>query len=370
MRNKIALVNGHIYTGSDNFIGQALLIHGQHIHGIFPRHAVPDDYEIVDVDGANICPGLIDFQIYGTGTDLFSADLREASVHRIDQQLLAQGCTSYLLTLATNSLALFKEAIAVFLAARSSVAIGLHLEGPFLNAQKRGAHPEELIVKAQRAAIQDLLADAEGAVRMMTVAPELLDDDCLQLLLDAGVLVSAGHSTATYAEGLTAFAKGIKAATHLWNAMSGLHHREPGLPGAIFRDANVRASIVVDGIHVNYEVVRLSKQLLGERLFLITDAVGACSSGPYQHVRQDDHFTLPDGTLSGSALTLLGAVKNCVEQVGIPLDEAIRMATVYPAALIGQANIGSLQGGTTANVLVFNKDFTVRTVYFHGKEVV
>lgn len=370
MENKIALVNGHIYTGSDSFIGQALLIHGEHIQGIFPRQAVPADYDVVDVDGAIICPGLIDLQIYGTGTDLFSADVQASVVHRIDQQLLAQGCTSYLLTLATNTLTLFKEAIAVFLAARSTVAIGLHLEGPFLNAKKRGAHPEALIVKAQRDDIEQLLAGAEGAVKMMTVAPELLDDDCLALLLDKDILVSAGHSTATLAEAKAGFSKGIKAATHLWNAMSSLHHREPGLPGAIFRDADVRASIVVDGIHVDYEVVRLSKQLLGDRLFLITDAVGACAKEPYQHIRQQDHFTLPDGTLSGSALTLLGAVRNCVEQVGISLDEAIRMATVYPAALIGRTDIGSLHGGATANVLVFNKDFTVKTVYFHGKKVV
>ena len=370
MENKIALVNGQIYTGSDYFIGQALLIHGAHIYGIFPRHAVADDYEIIDVDGAIICPGLIDLQIYGAGADLFSADLTEATVHRIDQQVLAQGCTSYLLTLATNSLSLFKEAIATFRASDSAVALGLHLEGPFLNPKKRGAHPEALICRAEVALIEDLLADAGEHVKMMTIAPEMVSDDCIALLLDKGILLSAGHSAASYAEGVAAFGKGIKAATHLWNAMSGLHHREAGLPGAIFRDTEVCASIVVDGIHVDYEVVRLSKQLLGERLYLITDAVAACSQGPYQHIRQTDHFTLPDGTLSGSALTLLGAIKNGVEQVGIPLDEAIRMATLYPATLINRTDIGSLQVGSLANVLVFNSDFTVHSVYFQGDKVI
>ena len=369
MESKIALVNGHIYNGDDYFIGQALLIKGSVIHGIFPKHAIPEDYVQIDVEGANICPGLIDLQIYGAGEDLFSAVLSAESISRIDNSLLAAGCTSYLLTLATNSLSVFKEAIAVFNSTESSVALGLHLEGPFLNSTKRGAHTAELILKASPENIEELLHDAKDAVKMMTVAPELLDDSCLDLLLESGILLSAGHSAARFAEGIAAFDKGIQATTHLWNAMSAFHHRETGLSGATFRHPQARASIIVDGIHVDYEAVRLSKQLLDRRLFLITDAVAPCSTGIYQHLLNKDHFTLPDGTLSGSALTLLKAIQNCVEHVGIALDEAIRMATLYPAALLGRSDIGQFVEGSRANILVFKEDFSVQNVYLDGERV-
>lgn len=370
MENKIALVNGQIYNGDDYFIGQALLIKGAEVYGIFPKHAIPEDFQQIDVQGANICPGLIDLQIYGAGADLFSAELSAASVGRIDQALLATGCTSYLLTLATNSLSVFKDGIKAFQGASSSVALGLHLEGPFLNKTKRGAHPEELILKARVADVSALMDKSAGVVKMMTVAPELLEDACLDLLLQEGILLSAGHSAATFAEGMLGFDKGIKATTHLWNAMSPFHHRETGLSGATFRHPQVKASIIVDGIHVDYEAVRMSKQLLERRLFLITDAVASCAKGIYQHVRKDDHFTMPDGTLSGSALTLLKAIENCVKYVDIPLDEAIRMATLYPATLMERSDIGNLAVGSRANVLVFNEDFKVQQVYLDGVVVV
>ncbi|SMG46762.1 N-acetylglucosamine-6-phosphate deacetylase [Sphingobacterium psychroaquaticum] len=369
MGNKIALVNGQIYNGDDSFIGQALLINGEVIQGIFPKHAIPADYRQIDVQQGVICPGLIDLQIYGTGEDLFSAELTSESLLSIDQQLLKQGCTSYLLTLATNTLAVFKEAIAVYRTSGSPMALGLHLEGPFLNVLKRGAHPAELIVEANVTDINDLLAEAGDAVKMMTVAPELLSDACLTLLLEKGVLLSAGHSAATFDEAIRGFDQGIKATTHLWNAMSGLHHREVGLPGAAFAHMDVMASVIVDGIHVDFEAVRLSKQLLGRRLFLITDAVGACEKGIYQHIKQKDHFTLPNGTLSGSALTMLQAIRNCVEKVHIPMDEAIRMATQYPAELIGRSDIGNLNVGSLANILVFNADYEVQSVYLEGELV-
>lgn len=370
MENKIALVNGRIYNGDDYFIGQALLIKGTAIHGIFPKHAIPEDYQEVDVQGAVICPGLIDLQIYGIGEDLFSNELSASAIARIDQQLLVTGCTSYFLTLATNTMPVFKEAIQVFKAASSSVAMGLHLEGPFLNPAKRGAHPKALILKASREHIAELLQDSGASVKMMTVAPELLDESCIDLLLQAGVLLSAGHSAATFAEGMAGFDKGIRATTHLWNAMSAFHHRETGLSGATFRHPQVKASIIVDGVHVDYEAVRMTKQLLDRRLFLITDAVASCSAGIYQHVRKENHYTLPDGTLSGSSLTLLKAIQNCVEHVGIALDEAIRMATAYPAALIERADIGNLAVGSKANVLIFNDAFEVQNVYLEGEMVV
>ncbi|WP_437920175.1 N-acetylglucosamine-6-phosphate deacetylase [Sphingobacterium sp. LRF_L2] len=363
---KIVLVNGKIYNGDMYYTDYALLLNSGKIEGITVVSEVPVDYVLNDVQQANICPGLIDLQIYGTGTDVFSADRSVEALARIEKSLLFQGCTSFMLTLATNTLEIFKEAIAVFQEAAPRVALGLHLEGPFLNAKKRGAHPEELIISPSPDCINYLLAGDLGAVKMMTVAPEKIDQASLDLLLRKGILLSAGHSDASFQESLIGFEKGIQAVTHLWNAMSPFHHRDTGLPGGTFYQNNVFASIIADGIHVDFQALRTSKALLGNRLFLITDAVGSCDQEPYQHVFQGDHYTLPNGTLSGSALTMLQAIRNCVRQGGIPIDEAIRMATTYPAALIKRSDIGNLNEKSKANVLVFNEGFDVQSVYFEG----
>lgn len=367
---KTALVNGRIFNGDTIFLDHALVMQGDRIHGIFPEYALPENVDRVDMHQANVCAGLIDLQIYGTGKDLFSADLTVECIRRIEKSLLAQGCTSFMLTLATNTLSIFKEGIRAFQEAQPRASLGLHLEGPFLNPAKRGAHPAELILNPTPDHIYDLFSEDSGTVKMMTVAPEIMDDVCIRLLLERGILLSAGHSAASFRQGMQGFSKGIRAATHLWNAMSPLHHRDTGLPGAIFADHNVAVSIIVDGIHVDYEAVKFSKRMLGRRLFLITDAVGACDNGIYQHVFKEDHYVLPDGTLSGSALTLLQAIENSVTKVGIPLDEAIRMATLYPAQVIGRTDIGHLGRDAVANVLVFDEDFQVKTVYFEGEQVV
>jgi len=367
MKQKLALVNGTIYNGYEIREDAVLLINQDRITGIVGKEAVPEEYQVVDVQGANICPGLIDLQLYGTGEDLFSAELTAASLEKINFNLLKQGCTSYMMTLATNTLELFKQAIAVFRQTKPSAALGLHLEGPFLNEAKRGAHPAELIMEATLPILEDLLEGNEDVVKMMTIAPEKTKQECVDYLNKKDLLLSAGHSTATFEEATRAFDHGVKTATHLWNAMSPLQHREVGLPGAVFNHPKAYASIIVDGIHVNYEAVKISKQAMGERLFLITDAVATCHKGIYQHVLNGDHFVLPDGTLSGSALTQLQSVQNCVKKVGIPLDESIRMATLYPALLIERSDIGNLEEGSMANVLVFDADFQVQQVIFEGE---
>lgn len=367
---KIVLVNGQIFNKDNRFDDHALIMRGDKVLGICPHSAIPADAEQIDVQGHNICPGFIDLQIYGTGDDLFSAELTTESIARIERNLLNQGCTAFLLTLATNTMEVFKDAIRVFNSYQPQTVLGLHLEGPFLNPTKRGAHPAELIVSPSVEQISNLLDDERGAVKMMTVAPEQVDNDSLNLLLQRGVILSAGHSAASFEQGMQGFDKGIKAATHLWNAMSAFHHRDIGLPGAVFRHPEVSASIIVDGIHVDFGAVRIAKELLGRRLFLITDAVATCDKGIYQHVFNQDHYDLPDGTLSGSALSLLAAVKNCVQYVDIPLDEAIRMATCYPAEVIGRSDMGNLDAGSLANVLVFDADFNVHSVYLNGEKVV
>ncbi|WP_079642835.1 N-acetylglucosamine-6-phosphate deacetylase [Sphingobacterium nematocida] len=369
MNSKIALYNGTIYSEYDIISDGALLISEGKLLGTVPVDQIPAGFEPVDAEGGNICPGLIDLQIYGAGGSLYSADLSVESLLHIQNTLLGQGCTSFYLTLATNEIAVFKEAIRVYKTVNPRNTLGLHLEGPFLNPKKRGAHPAELILKADVAILDDLLADAADTVGMITVAPELLEDECLTYLRSKEILISAGHSDATFEEATASFDKGIATVTHLWNAMSPLHHREVGLPGAVFNHHTTCASVIVDGVHVDFEAVKLAKQVMGERLFLITDAVTDCSKDIYHHELHGDHYILPDGTLSGSALTMLAAIRNCVEKVGIPLEEAIRMATIYPARLIDRNDIGHLKAGASANVLVFDRDFNVKKVYFEGEKV-
>ena len=361
-----AIVNGRIYTGDRVVDGQALLIEGDAVVGLIGEQDIPEDALRIDAEGHNVAPGLIDLQIYGAGDYLFSTETTPDALAHIAEVLVRSGTTGFMITLATNTPEVFDKAIGVAKSYRHPALMGLHFEGPYLNPIKRGAHPAELIRPAKRAELETLLEQAEGHVKIMTVAPELLDPECLELLLEQGVLVSAGHSNATFNEATTAFNRGIKAVTHLFNAMSPLHHREVGLPGAVFSHDSACASIIADGIHVDFKAVALSKKLLGERLFLITDAVTGTLEGIYPHVLNGDHYTLPDGTLSGSAVSLLQSVANCVRHAGIPLEEALRMASLYPARLIGADHMGRIAAGSKANLIVFDADFGLKRVLLEG----
>lgn len=367
MALKTAIKNGIIYTGDDVVSGKVLLIDGEYVAGVIDEHEIPSSANVWDAGGANISPGLIDLQIYGAGGFLYAADRSPHALEQISKTIVASGTTSYLLTLATNTLDVFRDAMAIAAAYRHPAFLGLHLEGPYLNPKKRGAHPEELIRIPQEQEIEELLESQGGKqVKMMTVATELFDLRMLSVLLERGVIVSAGHSNADSMQATAAFEAGVQAVTHLFNAMSPVHHRASGLPGAVLLDSGVSASIIVDGIHVSYDLVKISKRMMGDRLFLITDAVTNADGGIYTHIDKGDHFALPDGTLSGSALTLLAAVGNCVNHADIPLDEALRMATIYPARLLGDGSLGALKPGLRADVLLFNSSFEVQKVMLKG----
>lgn len=365
--NKLALVGGRIFSDYNLIEDKTLLIENGEITGIVEPNQVPADFEQIVVNGANICAGLIDLQLYGDGDDLFSAHLTSASLQRISDRLVRKGTTSYMMTLATNTFEVFQEAIQVADNFKHDALLGLHLEGPFLNVKKRGAHPADLIVKATKENIKELLGEHNTVVKMMTIAPECMDDDVLEYLKSNELLLSAGHSDATFNEGTKGFDLGIPTSTHLFNAMSSLHHREVGMVGAIFNHPTACSSIITDGHHVSFEAVKVAKKQMGERLFLISDAVAACTQGIYQHVLNDGYYSLPDGTISGGAISLFESVRNIVQQVGVPLDEAIRMGTTYPARLLKRTDIGNLNIGSIANVIIFTSDFELQDVLVKGK---
>lgn len=363
----------HLKLISDGVISQqkAVLIEGEKIIAVVDEGNIPQGANLINLNGAYLAPGLIDLQIYGSGSPLFFGGSPSAqALAQMEASLLKQGCTGFLATIATNTNQIVEQGIQAILEHRSNKLgnlMGLHLEGPYLNAKRKGAHPENLIKKAILAEVKRWVELAGGEIKMITVAPELQDAEVLAYLNEQGIVISSGHSDATYQQAKQFINHPVKAITHLYNAMPPMHHRQPGIIPAVFEDKPY-TSIVADGIHVDFTMIALAKRMLGDKLFLITDAVTESRTGVYQHVLNGDHYTMPDGTLSGSNLTMLKAVQNCVTQVGIGLAEAINMASLYPAQLIGVAQQqGKVAQNYTANLIVFNDAFEVQAVCLKGE---
>jgi N-acetylglucosamine-6-phosphate deacetylase len=328
-------VNGKIFTG-DQWMSQALIT-TENDRIISVTHNGPTD-EVIDLQGGKLVPAFIDIQLYGGNGKFFG---EHPSVEALDATVAysrAGGAFLILPTIATNTNEVAfaaVDAIRKYWSAGGKGVFGLHLEGPFINARKKGAHAADKMQEPTVDNIRKLIDYGKGVIKMMTIAPELFTDEGIQCIQDAGIIISAGHSDATYEEANAAFGKGIGLCTHLYNAMSPLQHRAPGLVGAILDHPTVMASIVADGYHVDAAAIRIAKKIMGERLFLITDAVTNNPDGHYQHRLDGNRYVMPDGTLSGSALTMATAVKFCVEQAGIEEGEALRMASLYPARVLG-----------------------------------
>src|SRR6185312_5693470 len=371
-------INSTIYTGKENppgrgiragITGKALQIEDDKIKGIIANEQIPSNSIIIDCKNCIISPGLIDIQIYGAGSYLFSNAPSAQALKAMTDALLKVGTTGFYVTLATNSIEIFHEAIKVVKENPHPAVLGLHFEGPYLNPVKRGAHILKYIKRPEKKEVEELLKDAHGVLKIITLAPEMCDPEIIKLLKDNGVVISAGHSNATFEEAVKGYENGITTTTHLFNAMSPMHHRDTGLPGAAFLSKNAYASIIADGIHVDFNALMISKKIMKERLFLITDAVVENKEGAYIHVKQKDRFTLPDGTLSGSKLTLLKAVKNCVEHAEIPLHEALRMASTYPAQVMSLSDRGKIEPGLKANLTIFSEDYQPKYTVLDGEIV-
>ncbi len=362
-----ALMNATVFSGREKLTGEAVLIENDRIKDIVDPGSIPSGAKILDYSGCNISPGLIDLQIAGGGGYLFSENPRAEALEAITESIIKNGTTGFLIAVPTNSFDAYLELFKVLKRNTHPAALGLHLEGPYINKGKGGAHNRSYIKKPDKKEIKELLEEAEGVVKMITLAPELCSSEFIKTIMDYGIVVAAGHSNATFDEARAGFEWGIKATTHLFNAMSQFHHRDPGLPGATFISENVYSSIIADGIHVDYNTVSIVKKIMKDRLYLVSDAVEENIEGAYLHTRQKDRFTLPDGTLSGSNLTMLKAVKNCVQGVGIEIEEALRMASTYPAELMGLDKYGYIAEGYKANLTVFDEFYRVKQVIIEGK---
>jgi N-acetylglucosamine-6-phosphate deacetylase len=356
---KKAYLADEIFTGTHTLKGKVLLTENDLITGLVPASEIPSGYTSHTHPGCMIAPAFIDLQIYGGNGKLFSHSLDTDSLGATRAYCAAGGCSHFMITMATNSMENFFKGIETvrnYLDSGKKGLLGLHLEGPWISPAKKGAHIESFIKKPTLAEVNRILEKGKNIVRMITLAPEQCDDAVIRLLLDNGILVSAGHSNANYSRAHEVFNMGVPAATHLFNAMSPLQGREPGMVGAIYDDKKVMSSIICDGVHVDFASVRISKKIMGDRLFFITDAVTEIREGNYQHIFKGDRFTLPDGTLSGSCMTMISTLKNAITRSGISLEEALKMCSLYPARLLKDSSLGRIESGERANFIIFHKE--------------
>ena len=272
------------------------------------------------------------------------------------------GSTLFLPTIATNTIDIFKkgiDAIKEYWDIGGKGVHGLHIEGPWINKIKRGAHLDNLIHEPSVEEARTLLEYGKGVIKIITLAPEVCSESVIDLIKSYDIIISAGHSNATYTEAMKAFDAGIKVTTHLFNAMTALHHREPGFAAAIMMHPSVMASIVPDGIHVDFTMIKLAKKLMGNRLFIITDAVTETTEGPYRHTLNVNEYE-SNGILSGSALTMAKGVKNCIEKCDMTPEEALRMASLYPAKVLGiDSGIGKIEQGFKTNFVMLSEKIEV-----------
>jgi N-acetylglucosamine-6-phosphate deacetylase len=353
-----AFLADEIFTGNETLTGHVLLTENNIITGILPSGSLPSGYMVEKFPDCVITPAFIDMQLYGGNGKLFSHSLDIESLDATYAYCVSGGCSHFMITMATNSMENFLKGIdaaGAYLSSGKKGLIGLHMEGPWISPAKKGAHIEAFIKKPSLQDVELLLEKSRGIVKMITLAPEECDDEVINLIMDHGILVSAGHSNASYSQASHAFKMGVPAATHLFNAMSPLQGREPGMVGAIYDDPNVMSSIICDGVHVDFTSVRISKKIMGERLFFITDAVTTISEGYYKHVFKGDRYTLPDGTLSGSCMTMISTLKNAIEKAGLSLEESVKMCSTYPAGLLKDPFLGKIQAGLVADFNIINK---------------
>jgi N-acetylglucosamine-6-phosphate deacetylase len=339
--------------------------------------ATYDQHADIISDGV-IAPGFIDLQFNGGyGYDLTNTP---ASIAPVAEQLPASGVTGFLPTCITSPFESYPGWLRVVKESaqqvRGAQVLGVHLEGVYFSPHKTGAHNPALMRPIDVDEIVDHYA-ASSIVRIVTLAPELEHAlDAIRALVARGVIVSAGHSNATYAQAMAGIAAGIGWGTHLFNAMHDLRHREPGLPTALLL-SKIPIGLIVDGVHLHPAVVQMTYRLKGTAgITLVTDAMAAMGARPgsynlggYEVIVDETSARWPNGTLAGSILTMDQAVRNMIEQSGCTLAEALIMAGQTPAELLGLHGKGRIAPGCDADLVVLNRDLHVQTTLVGGEIV-
>jgi N-acetylglucosamine-6-phosphate deacetylase len=378
MSPSFILKNGRIFDGR-SFLspGFSIVVRPPRILAITTHP--PTHLPSIDLENKVIAPGYIDLQVNGGGGKYASMEPSVGSFEQILNAHLKHGTTTILLTItssATNTRHQAIETIRRIMSKEQSLLAGAHLEGPFLNPAKKGAHHEPWLQPPSPSLLKEIISEGNDVVKAMTVSPELFTSDNLDAMLETGWILSAGHSNASFASAMSFFDHGGQMATHLFNTMPPISGREPGIVAAIFEHHGVRAGIIADGHHVHPTAIRLAHKIMGDRLFLVSDATflgqkdGAVYFGPTTFSMKNGICYNQEGKLAGSSISLSRAVQYCITEVGIPEADALRMATYTPAAVLGETHrIGRLGKNMMANMVVLGEDWLPEKVYYEGEEL-
>jgi N-acetylglucosamine-6-phosphate deacetylase len=382
MTRNIALTGATIFDGHRRHEEVALLVSESIVSGIVPRDDVPAHFELAPLDGGLLAPGFIDLQANGGGGVLFNEAPTVSGIARICAAHARFGTTALLATLITDTPDITRRAIEAGVQAYEQNVpgfLGLHLEGPHLSAEKHGAHHPDLIRPMTDADVEMLRAARQALPNLMvTLAPEVVDDAHIAELAKAGICVSLGHSNASAARAKQAFQAGARSATHLFNAMSGLGHREPGLVGAALNTDGAFAGLIADGHHVMPDAINIAlrSKAGGGKIFLVTDAMSTVGTDQTslilngrRIIRKDGKLTLEDGTLAGADLDMNSAVRFIASNTPLPFEEVLRMASLYPAQCLGiEKTRGCLTPGAVADIVHLDNNGTVRATWIAGTD--
>jgi N-acetylglucosamine-6-phosphate deacetylase len=375
---RTALVNGRLLAGQTIVSGQTLLLSGARIEALVdPQDSRCREAVIVDLGGQLLLPGFIDVQVNGGGGVLFNDDPSSDSIRAIGAAHRRFGTTGFLPTLISDDLDTIGRAIAAVQSALDAGipgVLGIHLEGPFLNRARRGVHDSKHL-RFLDTSLVTLLSRLRGGRTILTLAPEMTTPQMIAELAAGGILVSAGHSEASYAETMAAIAHGLRGFTHLFNAMARLEPRAPGIVGAALYDESTWCGIIVDGHHVDPVMLKLAMRCKRhDRFMLVTDGMPVVGSSASTFVLQGRTIRVVDGicrdengTLSGTALDMAAALRNAVSLLSLDIVEAARMASEYPAEFLGLSHeLGRIAPGYRANLVLMDAELQVRQTWIEG----
>ena len=373
-----AIVNGKIILKDEIIEGYALLL-SDVIEAVIPQDKLPENADIIDAQGGYIAPGLIDLHIHGyLGCDVCDGD--ENSMRTISRGLLANGVTGYLPTTMTVDMKIIRKSLEVCRSLMNeskswdgSAILGVHAEGPFISEGKKGAQDAKYILKPDASFVKEY----SDVIKIITLAPETDESDfsaIREICKDTSVTVSMGHTSADYDTAMASTRAGVKHATHLFNAMTPLAHRAPGVVGAAL-NSDVSCELIVDTFHVSAALYDMLFRLKGRKLCFITDCLpagglpyGEYTLGGAKIVYRDIVCRLEDGTVAGSVLHLNEGVWNAFTNSSIPLHECVNCASLNPATVLGIADRkGSIEVGKDADVIITDGNFKVMKTIITGE---
>ena len=376
-----AIKNAKLILEDEIVLNKALL-YTDKIVGIVDENEIPTDAEVIDAEGGYVSPGFIELHIHGyLGKDV--CDASEESIRIISKGLLENGVTGYLPTTMTVDMEVIKGAIESVRALMAesktpefdgTAILGVHAEGPFISESKKGAQDPRYILKPDA----DFVKANADVIRVITLAPEEDDADfsaIKRITAETDVVVSMGHTSADYNTAMKGVEAGVRHATHLFNAMTPLTHRGPGVVGAALNAEEVSTELIVDTHHVNAALFDTVYKLKGRKLCIITDCLpaGGLSEGEYtlggaKIIYKDNLCRLEDGTIAGSVLRLNKGVWNVYTNSKIPLNECVNCASLNPATTLGiQDKKGSIKEGKDADLVILDNEFNVRKTIIGGK---